>query len=164
MSYLQSILGQGEQVLLLAKMHWINYVRAIFLAVLALLVAGFGLIAITAIAFVIAGLLLVLSAIAFVRTYLNVGSTELAVTNQRVIYKTGMLKRDTVEQQLNRIDSVSVDQTYLGRMLGYGEVDIRGSGNSFTPTHKIAHPLEFRKAVQSGINDVATATNNRGRI
>ena len=164
MSYLQSILGQGEQVLLLAKMHWINYVRAIFLAVLALLVAGFGLIAITAIAFVTAGLLLVLSAIAFVRTYLNVGSTELAVTNQRVIYKTGMLKRHTVEQQLNRIDSVSVDQTYLGRMLGYGEVDIRGSGNSFTPTHKIAHPLEFRKAVQSGINDVATVTNNRGRI
>ena len=164
MSYLQSILGQGEQVLLLAKMHWINYVRAIFLAVLALLVAGFGLIAITVIAFVIAGLLLVLSAIAFVKTYLNVGWTELAVTNQRVIYKTGMLKRHTMEQQLNRIDSVSVDQTYLGRMLGYGEVDIRGSGNSFTPTHKIAHPLEFRKAVQSGINDVATATNNRGRI
>ena len=164
MSYLQSILGQGEQVLLLAKMHWIIYVRAIFLAVLALLVAGFGLIAITVIAFVIAGLLLVLSAIAFVRTYLNVSSTELAVTNQRVIYKTGMLKRHTMEQQLNRIDSVSVDQTYLGRMLGYGEVDIRGSGNSFTPTHKIAHPLEFRKAVQSGINDVATATNNRGRI
>jgi uncharacterized membrane protein YdbT with pleckstrin-like domain len=164
MSYVQSILGQGEQILLLAKMHWINYVRAIILAVLALLVAGFGLIAITVIALVVAGLILLLSAIAFVRIYLNVSSTELAVTNQRVIYKTGILKRHTMEQQLNRIDSVSVDQTYLGRMLGYGEVDIRGSGNSFTPTHKIAHPLEFRKAVQTGINDVATAANNRDRI
>ena len=163
MSYVQSILGQDEQVLLLAKMHWVNYIRAIVLAVLALLVAGFGVVAITVIAFVVAGLLLVLALIAFVRIYLNVSSTELAVTNQRVIYKTGMLKRHTMEQQLNRIDSVSVDQTYLGRVLGFGEVDIRGSGNSFTPTHKIAHPLEFRKAVQTGINDVATATN-RGKI
>ena len=163
MSYVQSILGQDEQVLLLAKMHWVNYIRAIVLAVLALLVAGFGMVAITVIAFVVAGLLLVLALIAFVRIYLNVSSTELAVTNQRVIYKTGMLKRHTMEQQLNRIDSVSVDQTYLGRVLGFGEVDIRGSGNSFTPTHKIAHPLEFRKAVQTGINDVATATN-RGKI
>ena len=163
MSYVQSILGQDEQVLLLAKMHWVNYIRAIVLAVLALLVAGFGVVAITVIAFVVAGLLLVLALIAFVRIYFNVSSTELAVTNQRVIYKTGMLKRHTMEQQLNRIDSVSVDQTYLGRVLGFGEVDIRGSGNSFTPTHKIAHPLEFRKAVQTGINDVATATN-RGKI
>ena len=79
-------------------------------------------------------------------------STELAVTDRRIVYKTGLIKRNTMEQQLQRVDSVSINQSIFGRLLGYGDVEIRGSGNSFTPTHKIASPLEFRKAVQYAID------------
>ena len=54
------------------------------------------------------------------------GTTELAVTDQRVIYKTGLLARHTLEMNRARVESVTVDQTMLGRLFGYGTVIVRG--------------------------------------
>ncbi len=163
MSYVRSILDSNEQVLLSAHLHWINYFRTFFLLFIAAIAVVGAVLAPKSYLFLLAIIFVAFALLVLVRSLLDMKSTELAVTDRRVIYKTGILQRHTMEQQLNRIDSVSVDQTFLGRMLNYGEVEIRGSGNSFTPTHKISHPLEFRKAVQYGIDNLSQALNYRGR-
>ena len=72
------------------------------------------------------------------------GRTELAVTDQRVIYKTGLLARHTLEMNRARVESVTVDQTVLGRVFGYGTVTVRGVGSALEPIREINDPLTFR--------------------
>ena len=75
-------------------------------------------------------------------------ATEMAVTNRRVLIKTGMGSRRTLDLMLSRVESIGVDETVFGRMLGYGSVVVRGTGGTPEPFVMIAHPQEFRRAVQ----------------
>jgi uncharacterized membrane protein YdbT with pleckstrin-like domain len=75
----------------------------------------------------------------------------MAVTNKRVIVKTGIADRRTVEILLSRIESVAVEEPALGRLLGFGTVTVRGTGGTPEVFEKIYHPLEFREQVQRQI-------------
>jgi uncharacterized membrane protein YdbT with pleckstrin-like domain len=75
-------------------------------------------------------------------------ATEMAVTNKRVLIKTGMASRRTLDLMLSRVESIGVEETVFGRMLGYGSVIVRGTGGTPEPFVMIAHPQEFRRAVQ----------------
>src|SRR5467141_3674030 len=77
--------------------------------------------------------------------------TEMAVTNKRVIVKTGRTERRTTEILLSRIESVVVDEPAVGRILGYGTVIVRGTGGTPEVFEKIYRPLEFREQVQRQI-------------
>jgi uncharacterized membrane protein YdbT with pleckstrin-like domain len=78
-------------------------------------------------------------------------ATEMAVTNRRVLIKTGMTSRRTLDLMLSRVESIGVEETAAGRMLGYGSVVVRGTGGTPEPFLMIAHPQEFRRAVQQQI-------------
>jgi uncharacterized membrane protein YdbT with pleckstrin-like domain len=78
-------------------------------------------------------------------------ATEMAVTNHRVVVKTGLAGRRTIEMLLNKVESIEVNETALGRTLGYGTIVIIGTGGTPEPFHKMAHPLEFRSQVQQQI-------------
>jgi len=78
-------------------------------------------------------------------------ATEMAVTNRRVLIKTGMTSRRTLDLMLSRVESIGVEETAVGRMLGYGSVIVRGTGGTPEPFLMIAHPQEFRRAVQEQI-------------
>jgi uncharacterized membrane protein YdbT with pleckstrin-like domain len=91
----------------------------------------------------------VISAIVFAIGAIRRNATEMALTNKRVIVKTGLATRRTLELVLGRIESIVVEEPTLGRMLGYGTVIIRGTGGTPEVFEKIAHPLEFREQVQS---------------
>lgn len=73
---------------------------------------------------------------------------EFAVTNKRVIIKTGLISRKTFEMNHSKIESVNVDQSILGRILGYGTISIVGSGGSKEEFPNIKSPVEFRKKIQ----------------
>jgi uncharacterized membrane protein YdbT with pleckstrin-like domain len=77
--------------------------------------------------------------------------TEMAVTNKRVIVKSGFAERRTTEILLSRIESVVVDEPAMGRILGYGTVIVRGTGGTPEIFEKIQHPLKLREQVQSQI-------------
>src|SRR5260370_26175676 len=77
--------------------------------------------------------------------------TEMAVTNKRVIVKTGLAERRTTEILLSRIESVVVDEPAIGRILCYGTVIVRGTGGTPEVFEKIYRPLEFREQVQRQI-------------
>ncbi len=72
-------------------------------------------------------------------------TTELAVTDKRVIAKTGLVQRRTIEMFLEKVESVQVDQSVLGRIFNYGSVTISGTGTHNAPFHNISDPLLFRK-------------------
>lgn len=73
--------------------------------------------------------------------------TEIAVTNQRMIYKTGLIARYIGEISVDRIEGVNVVQSILGRILGYGRVIVRGMGVGEVSTPPIAEPIRFRRAI-----------------
>lgn len=161
MSFVERHLIAGETVQYETRLHWIVMFQHILgaagldLFALALLVFSFrtrhtpG--APSAILFWVAIVALLASGVAVVSGALKRSATEMALTNKRVIVKTGIATRRTIELMLTRIESIVVEEPTLGRVLGFGTVIIRGTGGTPEVFEKIAHPLEFREQVQSQI-------------
>jgi uncharacterized membrane protein YdbT with pleckstrin-like domain len=84
------------------------------------------------------------------RAFIRRATTELAVTDQRVIYKTGLIARHTLEMNRAKVESVTVDQTLPGRLFGYGTVTVRGIGSALEPIRNITDPLTFRNYLTTG--------------
>ncbi len=84
----------------------------------------------------------------FIAPLVDRWSDEFAITNKRVIIKTGLISRRTVELNLTKIESVNVDQSILGRILGYGSLQIVGTGGTKEIFPNINKPLTFRKKFQ----------------
>jgi uncharacterized membrane protein YdbT with pleckstrin-like domain len=95
--------------------------------------------------------LLVCGVVAILMGMVRRNATEMALTNRRVVIKTGLVGRTTIEMLLNKVESIEVSETVLGRMLGYGTIVVIGTGGTPEPFHRVAHPLEFRSKVQQQI-------------
>jgi uncharacterized membrane protein YdbT with pleckstrin-like domain len=76
---------------------------------------------------------------------------EMALTNRRVVIKTGVVSRSTTEMLLSKVESIQVVEPALGRMLGYGTIRVIGTGGTTEPFEQIQNPLEFRRQVQQQI-------------
>jgi uncharacterized membrane protein YdbT with pleckstrin-like domain len=87
-----------------------------------------------------------LGLILWVIAYVRIKSTEIAVTTKRLIVKRGLISRTTIEININRVESIQVDQTMMGRLLNFGTLVISGTGTSHAPIIGIAEPMAFRKA------------------
>jgi uncharacterized membrane protein YdbT with pleckstrin-like domain len=92
-----------------------------------------------------------IGAILFGIGYVRRSATEMAVTNKRVIVKSGLANRRTIELLLPRIESIAVEEPALGRLLGYGTVIVKGTGGTPEVFPQITRPLEFREHVQRQI-------------
>ena len=161
MSYVEKNLISGEKLMYRTGVHWSVLFGA---AVVAVIVGGAG-VAILAYRNDIAGhgipvngteiagmALVAVAAIFFGYRVVKKNATEIAVTDRRVIIKTGMTSRRSLEIMLAKVESIGIDETLMGRMLGYGTVVIHGTGGTPEPFTKIAHPSEFRMAVQQQID------------
>ena len=82
-----------------------------------------------------------------VRAWFHRLTTETDVTNRRVVHKTGFIRRRTFEMALDKVESVDVNQTIMGRLLNYGDVTILGVGEGRETISTIAEPLAFRNAI-----------------
>ena len=87
-----------------------------------------------------------LGLIFLIRAFIRYKTTELAITTRRVIVKFGFIRRSTIEMNLNKVESVQVDQEILGRMFNFGTLIISGGGNPQAPIPGISNPMGFRKA------------------
>jgi uncharacterized membrane protein YdbT with pleckstrin-like domain len=85
-------------------------------------------------------------------------TTELAITTRRVIAKFGFIRRRTVELNINKVESIQVDQSVMGRILGYGTLVISGAGTPQAPIPGISNPIAFRKAFIEAQDAPRTAT------
>ncbi|MBR0739705.1 PH domain-containing protein [Bradyrhizobium liaoningense] len=149
--YIDEILQPGERVLYSTNAHWIFHLPAIlaWIVALALLVLSWqttvnGLMMLCLIG---AGLVALAALFWTVKGWFHRFTTETDVTNLRVVHKTGFIKRRTFEMALDKVESVDVDQTILGRILNYGDVTIRGVGEGIETIRTIASPLAFRSSI-----------------
>ncbi len=99
------------------------------------------------------GLVLIFSAVIRRQT------TELVLTDRRIITKRGLVSRNTVEMNLNKIESLHVNQGLLGRIFNYGDVTVVGTGASLEPMRGITSPLELRKKLGTIAQVVASKSN-----
>ena len=83
--------------------------------------------------------------------WIKLSSSEFAVTDKRVLVKVGLVERDSLKTLLSKVEAIGVDQTLLGRMLGFGTITIVGTGGTRETFERIAGPLEFRRQVQAQI-------------
>src|SRR5437016_3672734 len=158
MGYVDQNLISDEAVAYRARLHWILFVKPGLTAVVIVAIVGgifyagdlFNKLSDQTSALIWAGVL-VIAALPLLTTFLSWRSAEFAVTNKRVILKTGFIQSKTAEMFLNKIESVGVDQTLTGRILGFGSIVIRGTGGSLEPFHRVSAPLEFRKQIQEQI-------------
>ena len=163
MSYVEKHLIPGELVQYQTKLHWIvmlgHAALAVLLDLLAIgIVVGWALLgtkakgsSIPAAVYLFALACFVIGGALFFIGILKRNATEMAVTNKRVIVKTGIVDRRTIEILLSRIESVAVEEPALGRLMGYGTVIVRGTGGTPEVFSKIYHPLELREQVQRQI-------------
>jgi uncharacterized membrane protein YdbT with pleckstrin-like domain len=142
MKYVDKVLDPGETILARGVLHWFIYVRP----VLGLIVGTLMMLSGGSVAVVGLGILLI-AIVMWLGALIDRSTTEIAVTNRRVIFKRGLIQRSTFEMNANRIESVTVDQPVLGRLFDFGTLIVRGTGTGIEPIKNIAEPLLLRRAV-----------------
>lgn len=142
MSFIEKNLSTNERILYKSKLHWIIYIRGLFLAVLGLLVGSASYSA--------CGFLVFIGVLSLITAFIVDKSSEFAVTNKRVILKTGLLSRKFCEIQLNKSEGLQIEEGVLGRMFGYGKMRVSSGGviEVFSP---IAKPFEFKRQINNAI-------------
>jgi uncharacterized membrane protein YdbT with pleckstrin-like domain len=149
-AYVNSVLQSGETVKAIGRLHWVNYLKAFLLAAIGVVLLLYGEHEATKAARgagFVGWLLLALAVMMFLGAWFHRQMTELSVTNHRVIYKTGFIRRHTVEMNMDKVETVNVDQSVLGRILGYGTIHVLGTGQGIEGLRRIAAPITVRNAI-----------------
>jgi len=130
MSYINDSLSTGEEVKGLFRLHWIARLPMILWILLAIPTLGITL-------------LLALW------EWLKLRSIEQGVTNKRVILKKGIVSRRTEEMKISSIETVEIQQSVWGRILGYGTVKVTGRGVSDLVFERVSDPMAVKKTIES---------------
>jgi uncharacterized membrane protein YdbT with pleckstrin-like domain len=149
-SYVNSVLQPGETVKVIGRLHWIIFLRALVLLVIGLVIMIYSqsLPQQTGQLVTLVGwAVLLVSALAFLHAWFIRWITELSVTNRRVIYKRGFLRRHTVEMNMDKIETVKIEQSILGRLLGYGTIRLLGTGQGIEGLDRLGSPMVLRNAI-----------------
>ena len=154
--YVDDNLVAGERVVYRAHLHWKIYIPA-SLVLLASALLGTGLYLAQVDQWLILAVLAV-GALPLAAIWLRSHFSEFAVTDKRVLIKTGIIKRHTLETLLSKVENISVEQGLWGRLLNYGTIRVTGTGATQETFTDIAAPLEFRKQIQG-----ATIRYDEGR-
>jgi uncharacterized membrane protein YdbT with pleckstrin-like domain len=158
MAYYTKVLLPDELVRAVGRLHWAIYLRAWICLIIAAAIGIdylylrssadaaegkpiWSVVEIAGAAFLLIGILLLLSA------WLRRVTTEIVVTDRRIIFKEGFMRRRTMEMNMNKVETVDVVQSILGRIFNYGTILIRGTGSSYEPLRLIGDPLALRTAI-----------------
>lgn len=149
--YIDDILQPGEKLLYSTNLHWVFYLPGLvgWVVSIALLVAA-RMVTPESLVLVCLALSAAAALVAFYlsfRAWFKRWTTETDVTSLRVVHKEGFIKRRTFEMSLDKVESVDVNQSILGRILNYGDVTIRGVGEGVEKIRTIASPLAFRNFI-----------------
>jgi hypothetical protein len=161
MSYITKTLVPGEKVVYQTRLHWIVMLGHIIGALVLWALGGYVLwydyyhpaietnnrhiMAYGGAALLLCGLIVLFAG------SIRRNSTEMAVTTRRVVVKTGLASRRTIEMLLNKVETIEVTEPGMGRMFGYGSITMIGTGGTSEQFHKISKPLVFRNEVQQQI-------------
>jgi uncharacterized membrane protein YdbT with pleckstrin-like domain len=129
-NYLKKLLGENEHIIFVTRQHWLILLGQI----LAKSVLALGLvILITLIWWIwlpqslvvpLAYLLLILPLLGLLRNVIIWTSQQYIVTDWRVIQISGVFSKDVTDSSLEKVNDVKLEQSFLGRLLDYGDLEI----------------------------------------
>jgi uncharacterized membrane protein YdbT with pleckstrin-like domain len=125
-TYVGSVISSGENVAYEARISLWSMLPMFVLGLLLIPLFGIGL-------------------LFWLAAFIRYKSTELAITNKKIIAKFGFIRRDTIEMLLPKVESIQVRQSLLGRIMNYGSIIVSGAGNPQTPVLGISDPIQFRR-------------------
>lgn len=140
--YIEANLANSEQILYKAQIHWYVYINAAVALILSIIVHQNK---------ILSASFLFLAVCIAMKAHIYRCSTELAVTNMRIIAKVGWISRTSTELRHDKVESIMLDQTVMGRIMGFGTVLLHGTGSGITALKDIDNPLEFRKQALNAI-------------
>jgi len=149
MGYIKHSLGRSEELLYRAHFPWF-YAAVAWALLLGFLLAAGAAATAEARGEVVGGLILA-GVVLFAVIMLPLRTTEIGVTNQRFIYKRGLIWRATHELQLRAIEEVNLQQGIVGRIFDFGRLQLHGTGVDDIRLPALADPLGLRKALQDGM-------------
>ena len=166
MSYVRDNLMPNEKVLFSARIHPAIFLPSVvaFVGTIAMVLFAFSMASqpgyssstlslMSTMLLCLSGLLLLYTAVLLLQAIIVMLTTEFAVTNRRVIAKTGFIRRRTLEMLLSKIESVAVQQGILGRVLGFGSVTVTGTGGTKESFRAIDKPFAVRKVINQIIEE-----------
>lgn len=139
MGYIGSTLLPDEQVVYRAKLHWKIYWQSFVFLLIGIALLGLHVI--------VGSIAIFLGLLVSLRAFIEYKTSEFGVTTKRVIIKVGFFRRRTLELLLRQVEAVSVEQSVLGRIFGFGSLTLTGTGGVKEVFHNIAAPLEFRRRI-----------------
>lgn len=141
MGYIESSLLPGETVVARARCHWAIFAKSAVIVMLGLVAVVYQ--------HVVGAVIVAVGLLAAVSPLVTFATSEFGVTSKRVIIKVGFVKRRSLELLLRQIEAISVDQSIMGRLFGFGSITLTGTGGVHEVFHGIAKPLQFRRDVQA---------------
>lgn len=163
-SYVKRAMQANEKILYAAQLHWIIYRSGIFVTLLG---AAFGYFALPVLSFFvgndfvqhfdkpvrfIAVIMILVGAFLLVGSYIRQISTELVITDQRVIAKHGFIATTSYELMLPKVEGATIDQSVMGRLLGYGTLMVKGTGGGISPIDHVANPYKFHVHLMNALH------------
>jgi uncharacterized membrane protein YdbT with pleckstrin-like domain len=151
MRYVEQLMGQNEEVVLIAHQSWVVLLRAALINLLiAVVIIGITLVAVGSLQTMgfFAALLLLIPAVNFVWSFIRWSNQEYIVTNRRVIQINGTINKDVIDSSLEKVNDVRLSQSIMGRFLNYGDVEIlTGSELGSNLFRRIESPIKFKTAM-----------------
>lgn len=164
MGYVEELLGKDEIILFQTRQHPIVIARAVLLyGVLALGIFVMSIVLWQAqnnpswLILLLADLL-VLARLALV--LVAWGNERYIITNRRVLKVEGIFNKQVTDSSLEKVNDVVLEQSVLGRLLGYGDIHIiTGSDIGVNHFERIHHPVRFKQAMLNAKTDLHTSTS-----
>ena len=166
MGYVERHLLPGEQVLYKTRLHWILFLRPALLMLIgiALGVACYQKVPQPPWLWLI-GPAIVLVGVGFgLVHWVELMTSEFAVTSSRVIFKVGLIARYTTELLLAKVESIGVQQGLLGRLVNYGDITVIGTGGTREVFRRVRDPVGFRNHVQQASIDHGALGGTSGAV
>jgi len=167
MSYLANSLSRGEKIEHEFEQHWILWMQVYAVMVFSFLAAvltywlgkEFGIQShvykITTLIVFVVGLL-----VAYI-LHVILNARDHGVTNKRVVFKEGLISLTTEEINLEALETVEIKQSIMGRILGYGNVEITGRGSSVTVFKALKNPLNVKRSIENAASKAKSAENKK---
>ena len=163
MSFIENNMMPGEKLLYKAEVHWFIFIEAflwLFIALFLFVFTKYYLGATTIMPILLSGVVILISAKSFLKSFIHKHFTEMGITDSRIIAKFGFIRRDVIELPLTKVESVVVDQSIMERIMGSGSVAVRGTGAAMAPVRFIDKPIEFRNKLNEAITHAKSQENN----
>src|SRR5262249_47661192 len=164
--YLLNLLGENEHILFVTRQHWLVLFREILSEMVIAAVLG-GLVTLSWMFWLpdplvpLGYLLLLLPAVSLLRDLLTWKNRQYVVTNWRVIQIARVFSKEVSDSSLEKVNDVKFEQSFLGRLLGYGSIEIlTASELGVSKFNKIWHPIRLKTAMLNAKENLNLGTAN----